>query len=137
MLKQALAEVRLHPGRFVSTILAVAISVAFLAGSSVLVATEGRAEGMSTNLGISTADLVVTSEEALDLRPIVAQTPGLTAAHPVLQLTEPLRGERESVLVGLYLVPAEQLRWANLTAGRWPRLRTRSRSAGAARPHWG
>lgn len=120
MLKQALAEVRLHPGRFVSTILAVAISVAFLAGSSVLVATEGRAEGMSTNLGISTADLVVTSEEALDLRPIVAQTPGLTAAHPVLQLTEPLRGERESVLVGLYLVPAEQLRWANLTAGRWP-----------------
>ena len=120
MLRQALAEVRLHPGRFVSTILAVAISVAFLAGSSVLVATEGRAEALTTNLGISRADLVVQSEDAIDLRGFAADTPGMADAAPVLQLTEPLRGAGESVLVALYLVPAETLRWAELKTGRWP-----------------
>ena len=61
MLAQAWSEVRRHPGRFISTMLAIAISVAFLAGSSVLVATEAQAQGKVANLTIARADLVVTN----------------------------------------------------------------------------
>ncbi len=123
MLRQAWSEVRYHPSRFVSTILAVAISVAFLAGSAVFVATEGRAQGRALNVSISAADLVVTAPEgsaAPSVRDTLARVPGVVAVAPVLSLQEVVATVSGTDLLQLVNVPAEPLRWADLTAGRWP-----------------
>lgn len=119
MLRQALAEVRLHPGRFVSTILAVAISVAFLAGSSVMVATEAQSEGRALNVGIAGADIVVTHASA-GMRSALATTPGVVAVSPVLEVTEPITAGTRSQLLSMFVVPPEELRWSKLVSGRWP-----------------
>jgi putative ABC transport system permease protein len=119
MLRQALAEVRHHPGRFVSTILAVAISVAFLAGSAVMVATEAGSEGRALNIPIAGADLVVDNAGAATASRLDGST-GVIAAAPVLQLTEPVTVGTRSEFVSLYGVPPESLRWSKLVAGHWP-----------------
>lgn len=123
MLRQAWSEVRLHPSRFVSTIVAVAISVAFLAGSAVFVATEGRAQGRALNVAISGADLVVTAGDdapPTNVRETLARVPGVTAVSPVLALQQLVTTEAGSELLALVNVPAEPLRWAKLKVGRWP-----------------
>jgi putative ABC transport system permease protein len=119
MLRQALAEVRHHPGRFVSTILAVAISVAFLAGSAVMVATEAGSEGRALNVPIAGADLVVDNA-GVGTSAKLAGFAGVIAAAPVLQLTEPVTVGTRSEIVSLYGVPPEPLRWSKLVAGHWP-----------------
>jgi putative ABC transport system permease protein len=123
MLRQAWSEVRHHPGRFVSTIIAIAISVAFLAGSAVLVATEGHAQASAMNVSLARADVVVTvpaEDEVKGVREAIVATAGVGALAPV-------RSESEVVTVGgvsqaleLVGLPPEALRWASLTEGRWP-----------------
>lgn len=120
MLRQALAEVRLHPGRFVSTILAVAISVAFLSGSAVLVATEAQAEGRALNVPIANADVVVEGAWAPGAADLIQAVPGVAVASPILNWTEPVSAGPESVLVSFLNVPPEPLRWSRLASGRWP-----------------
>jgi putative ABC transport system permease protein len=124
MLRHALAEVRFHPGRFVSTILAVAISVGFLAGSAVFVATEGRAQGRAANVAIAAADIVVsTPADGADIEgatAAIAGTPGVTAVAPVVSLQEVVSTGSGAELLQLVRVPPEPLRWAELASGRWP-----------------
>ncbi len=120
MLRQALAEVRLHPGRFISTILAVAISVAFLAGSAVMVATEAQSEGRALNVPIAGADIVVENAAVPGVRATLGAAPGVVAVAPVLQLTEPITAGTRSQLLSMFAVPPEALRWSRLDAGRWP-----------------
>ncbi|MCA0293956.1 MAG: ABC transporter permease [Actinobacteria bacterium] len=123
MLQQAWSEVRHHPSRFISTIVAVAISVAFLAGSAVFVATEGRAQGRALNVAISAADLVVTAGDdapATTVRETLAGVPGVAAVSPVLSLPQLVTTDTGSELLALVNVPAEPLRWATLKVGRWP-----------------
>ena len=59
MFKQALSEIRLYPGRFVATIIAIAISVAFMAAISVFVSTAENGLGRSNSMHLAKADLVV------------------------------------------------------------------------------
>ena len=120
MLRQALTEVRRHPGRFISTILAVAISVAFLAGSSVMVATEAQSEGRALNVGIAGADIVVESAATSGFRSTLTAARGVAAVAPVLQLTEPITAGTKSQLLSMLVVPPQELRWSKLVAGRWP-----------------
>ncbi len=123
MLRQAWSEVRHHPGRFVSTILAIAISVAFLSGSAVLVATEGQAQGKAMSVSLAMADVVVTvpgDEEPKGVGAAIAATPGVSAAAPVLTESDVVTAGVVSQAFQLVNVPPEPLRWASLTAGRWP-----------------
>ena len=122
MLRQAWSEVRHHPSRFVSTILAIAISVAFLAGSAVLVATEGQAQGKAMNVSLAKADVVVTIGEDVEanVRPAIAATPGVEAFAPVFTESDVVTAGVVSQVIQLVNLPPESLRWATLTAGRWP-----------------
>ncbi len=123
MLRQAWSEVRLHPGRFVSTILAIAIAVAFLSGSAVLVATEGQAQGKARNVALAAADVVVTvppGEEGKGVRKAIAGTLGVSAFAPVLVESEVVTAGGVSQALQLVSVPPEGMRWASLTGGRWP-----------------
>ena len=123
MFRQALSEVRRHPGRFVSTLLAIAISVAFLGGSSILVATEGQAQGMAMNVWSASADVVVAPPSdgtVAGIGPAVARTPGVAASSPLLSGTVVVSAGANSQALQLLNVPPEPLRWAKLTAGVWP-----------------
>jgi putative ABC transport system permease protein len=122
MLRQAWSEVRRHPGRFVSTMLAIAISVAFLAGSSVLVATEAQAQGKAANLPIAKADLVVSAkdEPVPGLTEALSGVPGVAIVNPVADDTEVVTNGAVSQLLQLFVPPPEPQRWSKLTDGRWP-----------------
>ena len=123
MFRQALSEVRLHPGRFVSTLLAIAISVAFLAGSAVLVATEGQAQGMAMNVSSARADVVVTAplEPAVPgIAAVLKGTEGVASLSPVLATSVLVTAGTNSESIQVVNVPPEPLRWATLTAGTWP-----------------
>lgn len=120
MLRHALAEVRLHPARFVSTIVAIAISVAFLVGSSVLVASQGRAQAASMNLGISRADVVVETDGDQSPASVLEAVDGVAAVAPLLVSTTTVHRGAGRLLVELHQVLPEPLRWAELSSGRWP-----------------
>lgn len=123
MLRQALSEVRLHPGRFISTLLAIAISVAFLAGSATLVATEGEAQGKAMNVSLASADVVVSGPRDGAVRGIgkaISQTQGVGAYSPILTSSEVVSAGLVSQDLQLVNVPPESLRWAKLTSGTWP-----------------
>ena len=123
MLRHAWSEVRHHPSRFVSTILAIAISVAFLSGSAVLVATEGQAQGKAINVSLAVADVAVTVPRDLQVDGVgeaIAGTPGVAVSAPVLTETDVVTAGVVSQALQLVAVPPPELRWANLTAGRWP-----------------
>lgn len=122
MLAQAWSEVRRHPGRFISTMLAIAISVAFLAGSSVLVATEAQAQGKVANLTIAQADLVVTNPEepVAGLTKRLASVPGVAIVNPVGVTNTVVTNGAVSQLLQLFAPPPEPLRWSTLTEGQWP-----------------
>ena len=62
MLRHALSELRLHPTRFVATLIAIAISVGFVAAISVFVNSQQTALGMQNALQLSKADVVVRTE---------------------------------------------------------------------------
>jgi putative ABC transport system permease protein len=137
MFRQALSEVRHHPGRFVSTLLAIAISVAFLAGSAVLVATESQAQGKSMNVPLASADIVVSVPETINpdgVGEAISKVGGIEAQAPVIRATEAVTAGAVSEMLDLVNLPPEPLRWAQLTAGRWPSSSTEVvLSAGAAK----
>ena len=90
MLRQVLRELRFHPSRFVATVIAIAISVAFMAGSSILVATETNGFQRLQSLPISTADVVVTLGPDADRAAVAKALTGVAgaeASEPSLSMT--------------------------------------------------
>ncbi|MFT3860135.1 FtsX-like permease family protein [Micropruina sp.] len=123
MLRQVLRELRFHPSRFVATVIAIAISVAFMAGSSILVATETNGFQRLQSLPTSTADVVVTLGPDADRGAVAKALTGIAgaeAAEPSLSLTTPLRNGRATALTNLIVLPSEPLRWSRIMEGRWP-----------------
>lgn len=85
MLRQVLRELRFHPSRFVATVVAIAISVAFMAGSSILVATEGNGIERQQSLPIAGADVVITVDDEAAVpavREAVQNTPASPPPNP-------------------------------------------------------
>ena len=120
MLRHALAEIRLHPGRYVSTILAIAISVAFLAGAPVLVSTQGQAEGLSRSASLSKADAQVQGTDAAISARLLA-VPGVGTAYPQRQWGGVIRDRNSDyTILALVQVPPESLRWSQIGSGMWP-----------------
>ena len=122
MLRQVLRELRFHPSRFVATIIAIAISVAFMGGSSVLVATEQNGVERQQSLPIAGADIVVTAAETSpeSVREVLATTAGIAAFEPSLVRFYSLRQGVTTSLMTLIGLPSEPLRWSQVEQGRWP-----------------
>ncbi|HOA26437.1 MAG TPA: FtsX-like permease family protein [Arachnia sp.] len=130
MLRHALSELRLHPTRFVATLIAIAISVGFVAAISVFVNSQQTALGMQNALQLSKADVVVRTEEAwIDdqsyplpgFADAIAAVPGVATVLP-----EPLagagvltKGDRTAT-ISLFDVPPAELQWSQLVEGRMP-----------------
>lgn len=123
MLKQVLRELRFHPSRFVATVVAIAISVAFMTGSSVLVATEQSGVERQQSLPIAGTDVVVRLPYGTDpapVRELLESTVGVAAAEPSLVWQLNLRHEGRSDYVNLIGLPGEPFRWSQVRDGRWP-----------------
>lgn len=123
MLRQVLRELRFHPSRFVATAIAIAISVAFMAGSSVIVATEQNGVERQQSLPIAGADVVVELKPETQV-PSLGQTlraiDTVAVAEPSLLTTLGVRDGTVTAFMNLIGLPSEPLRSSELTAGRWP-----------------
>lgn len=120
MLRHALAEVRLHPGRYLSTLLAIAISVAFLAGAPVVVNTQAYAEAMKLSAPVSKADAVASGTDQASASRLT-RVDGVADASPLTQWAGVVRDRTgDYTILGLLQLPPESLRWTTLRSGMWP-----------------
>lgn len=133
-LARALHEVRLQPGRYAATIAAIVVSVAFLAASLVLTATESAALAKRSVLYASRADVVVSShlwhwpsgreqrDRALEsARASLAANPDVAAFEPFSQVFSQVATVDDVADVMLTSTQAApSLRWYDPVAGRLP-----------------
>jgi putative ABC transport system permease protein len=142
MFKTALRELRHHPARYIATLVAIMISVGFMAAASVVTATEQRAVGLQQTLAYGTADVVAKVDEprdapgsvwesgltTKDLTAVLAAVPGVNVAEPITGTMEVVRqSATEEMAVGfggdglnIYSLPSAALRSDSLVAGEWP-----------------
>lgn len=123
MLRQALSELRLRPGRFVATLIAIAISVGFIAAISVFISTEQAGTARANSMGLSQADLAVHSPDGVvsaELADAVARADGVAAAQPVLSRSTDVTAAERTVFATLWADVAPDFRWADLDEGRYP-----------------
>ena len=127
MLRDAINEIRLHPGRFVATLLAVAISVGFISAILVGVRSQENSVARSMELSISKADVVVSMEEKPgerfdqeDVTKAIRGVSGVTAAEPILVFPTSLTRGSSSAYFNIMRLPSEDFRWASLAEGNWP-----------------
>ena len=123
----AAREVRFHPSRVIATIIAIAISVGFMAAVSVFLQTQREVMGKQLALPSSSADLVVsltpnetaTEEDVLKTLPNTEGVAEFSAVHnQFLPLKSPSRKVQMS---SAYNLPSENFRWASLREGQWPK----------------
>lgn len=122
MLRDAINEIRIHPGRFVATLLAIAISVAFIAAISTLVGTEQQSMARFTKLGAAKADVVVSGdfEDRAAVQTALEGVDGVAAVDSTFSQVAMLSNEGASVFVTFVGVPTEPFQWASIAEGEWP-----------------
>lgn len=122
MLRDSVNEIRLKPGRFVATLIAIAISVGFIAAISTLVSTEQQGMARSNQPALSKADIVVDGvfDDADEVRAALEGVDGVSAVQLTSDSMSMLQAGDRSAWVSLLQVPGESFRWAELTEGRWP-----------------
>lgn len=123
MLRQALRELRYHPSRFVATLVAIAISVAFMAGSSVIVATEQNGLERQQNLPMASADVVAQisyDANSAAIGETLGKLPEVAAAEASLVAGDGLKHGTDFAYLSLIGLPSEPFRWSQLVDGRWP-----------------
>lgn len=124
MIADALRQVRFHPGRFVATLLAIALSVGFMSAVSTFMATQSAALGQMSALPISKADIAVegndvTTDPATFQRAL-SGVPGVEAVEKSRPSMAPLNHGGTDVMTTLHVLPSERFRWARLETGAWP-----------------
>ena len=124
MLRDAINEIRLHPGRFVATLLAVAISVGFISAIMIGVRTEENSMTRSGVVAVSKSDVVVNAvEEPADPGEVlkaIQGAAGVTKAEASLSGTLPLKHGDFSIYSKVMTLPSSEFRWASLAEGKWP-----------------
>lgn len=128
MLAEAWREVRYHPGRIVATLIAIAISVAFIAGAAVFLGTEQGAIGKQGSIQFSNTDLVATPDYSSSDTPLAPEeamkkaraVPGVKEVDPVYVTSGLLSKDGSSPQMMVLLnVPSEGFRWSKLVDGAW------------------
>ena len=126
MLRDAINEIRLHPGRFAATLIAIAISVGFISAIMIGVRTEENSLTRSGVIAVSESDVVIEKTEAGErvdpeevLRAIQGAS-GVTKAEASLSGSLPLGHGDFSIYGNVMLLPSPEFRWAPLAEGDWP-----------------
>lgn len=122
MLRDAINEIRLRPGRFVATLVAVAISVGFIAAILMAVRTEENSLARTNALPTSKADVVISDyflglDEAED---VIGSVEGVEAFVPVVESPLLVSKDGKANVFRIHPLPDEEFRWASLVEGQWP-----------------
>ena len=126
MLRSALRELKFHPARYVATLVAIAISVGFLAAASILTATESNAAGAQTAEPYSTGDLVVSvtaGPEGLSTDQVTAAisaSTGVKAVEPIDVGYPVLENGTSMAMAVATAMPSQDFLWTSLKEGSWP-----------------
>lgn len=123
MLRDAINEIRLHPGRFIATLLAIAISIGFMTAIVVGVRTEENATDHSNNIYSEKADVVVSGayENDRSVTELISGAEGVTAVESVQIIQTVVSKDQKSDFYALYQVPEEEsFRWSDVIEGSWP-----------------
>lgn len=129
MFRNAINEVRFHPGRIIATLIAIAISVGFMSGVSIFITTQGDALGKMTSIAISKADIAVSNyaqpkddtTTSAQVEAKIKSVPGVEAVEPVLTQFAVVTKDHETAQLYVYGTPGEKFRWAELSSGAWPK----------------
>ena len=127
MLATALRELRHHPGRYLATLIAIMISVGFLAASSVVTATESQALGRGIGAPYSRADLVITLTtypdnltDATATKLIQGTMPAGSTTWGLASNTVLLQKGATSSFVSMYPTPPTALDWTSVGSAKAP-----------------
>ena len=126
MLRSALRELKFHPARYVATLVAIAISVGFLAASSILTATESNAAGVQTAAPYATGDLVVTLKSSPPemtsdfVTAAISSVSGVGAAQGIDSGNFILENGAAMVMAVVTAMPSQDYAWTSLKEGTWP-----------------
>lgn len=118
-------DLRHHPGRLGGVLLAIVISVGFIAAALVFVATESSAIGKSATASISGADAVVTvmiePEQAVQAQQVIAGVEGVELVEPTYRTYVSTASAAGAGSIDVNSLSADpRLRWSDLASGRWP-----------------
>lgn len=123
MIKVSLAELRHHPRRVIAVIIAIAISVGFVAATFVFVGTQNRAMAFGQTESTSRADLVITPEDPLATEGLeeLESTPGVAAFEPQYTNFYSIDRGANSTWMQAYSTPGDpDLLWLQPREGRVP-----------------
>ena len=123
MFRHAVSELRLHPGRFIATLVAIAISVGFIVAISVFISTEQNGTGKANSMALSTADLVaVAGDEGLsaEAAELIGTVDGVAAVQRVINASAEVTAGDRTVFATLWVNQAPEFRWAELVEGAYP-----------------
>ncbi|MDR1767443.1 MAG: FtsX-like permease family protein [Propionibacteriaceae bacterium] len=123
----ATGELRHHKGRFVATLLAVAISVGFMASASIIVATMQESMAQRQTAYLAHAQVVVEAYRETDA-PVSAEQfakvlraiPGVTATQQLRDMTDAVKFGDRSTMVDFQALPEPEFRWSKLVEGTLP-----------------
>ncbi|MDR2973528.1 MAG: ABC transporter permease, partial [Propionibacteriaceae bacterium] len=129
----ALRELKYHPARYVATLLAVAISVGFMAAASILTATESHAMSMQKAAPYTAADMVFTppsrpadqaaataAPTVAEVTEAIAQVPGVANVEPLLQTSTVITRDAKTEFSNLTALPSSDFRTVTLKEGAFP-----------------
>lgn len=127
MLRNAWKEVRQHPGRVIATLVAIAISVAFIAASSVFLETEKNGLARQLSASVNATDVVAqpdyesreSPEPAEKALATIKSDPGVAEAEQTHIGFGTLANGDKFKQVQTVNVPSEPFRYATVTEGRW------------------
>ncbi|WP_203567460.1 ABC transporter permease [Aestuariimicrobium ganziense] len=124
MFSDAIREVRHHPGRIVATLIAIAISVGFMAAVSVFLETEKGGLAKQLNRQYAGADVLVQrqTQDRTDAQVIelIKSKPGVAAAEASWTTFGPVEKGDTTLYLQLYGTPSETFRWSKVVEGAWP-----------------
>lgn len=126
MFANAWKEVRYHPGRIIATLIAIAISVAFIAASSIFLATQQNSLYKQVSLQVSATDVVITpdyaSSERLSDEKVLATIKGTAGVEDAeasrMGFGAVSKGD-QFIQIQTIGIPSEKFRYSKITEGKW------------------
>lgn len=125
--RDAFAQLRFHPARLIATLIAITISIGFMAAVSVFIRTQSDVLAKESTIYASKADVVAKIDwpakhvEPTDVVAALNSLDSVGTFDVVARYTESVTTkDGDDHLIDTTSLVAEPFRWAKLTTGEWP-----------------
>jgi len=126
MLRSALRELKYHPARYAATLVAIAISVGFVAAASIITATEFGATTKQSAARYASADIVISIHQSEDdlttaqVKTALATVDGVEDIDQIISFFTIMETKTNVSMVQLTVMPSEPFLYTSLKEGSWP-----------------